>query len=52
MKHVHKLGTEDGVSGSEPAAREDAELKKLSDCPVLCYLWEEREGGRRRREGV
>lgn len=35
MEKVDKLGTVDGVSGCESAAREDTQLEELSDGPVL-----------------
>ena len=38
VEHVHELGTVNGVSCSEPASREDAQLQELCDSSVLCHL--------------
>ena len=38
VEHVDKLGAEDGVSGSEPTSREDAQLQELGDGSVLSHL--------------
>ena len=38
VQHVQELGTEDGVGGREPAAREDTELEELRDGTVLGHL--------------
>ena len=35
MEHVDKLGTEHCFGGSEPTARENTQLKELSDGTVL-----------------
>lgn len=50
VKEVHKLGTVDGVSVCEPAAREDTQLKELSDSPILQHLCTQRERGRQKGE--
>ena len=39
VQEIDELGTIDGVSASEPTARENAELKKLSDGPVLEHFY-------------
>ena len=35
VKHVDKLGTENGVCGRESTPREDAQLQELSDGAIL-----------------
>ena len=38
MEHIDKLGAEDGVCGGESTPREDTQLEKLRDGPVLGHL--------------
>ena len=51
VEHAHKLGTVDGISGSEPTARKHAQLEELGDRTVLGHLCKRRKReGERRRE--
>ena len=47
VEHAHKLGTVDGISGSETTARKHTQLEELGDSTVLGHLCR-REGERER----